>query len=91
MQKRVIQVPMDADLLKALDEESKGSGRPRSEVIRKACKDYLRRLENERLEREYAESYRQMPETEEEKEWVGAQMKMVGEVLEPEDWSDVER
>ena len=62
MGKKVIQVPMEDDLRRALDDLSKNKNRSRAEVIRKACLLYLRRLEEERLDTEYQEGYQRIPE-----------------------------
>ena len=86
MDKRIIQVPMDVDLITALDAISKNIGAPRAEVIRKACKAYLKRLEDERLDREYVEGYRRIPETLEEEQWADAGMVYLGELLKKDEW-----
>lgn len=83
MGKKVIQVPMEDDLCRALDTLSKKKHRSRAEVIREACLLYLRRLEEERLNAEYQEGYRRIPEN----TALGqAQEAMAAEVLEPEEW-----
>ncbi|PIU22891.1 MAG: hypothetical protein COT13_05880, partial [Chloroflexi bacterium CG08_land_8_20_14_0_20_45_12] len=41
MAKKVIQVPVDENLLSSLDDMAKRRGQPRSELIRDACKRYL--------------------------------------------------
>lgn len=66
MGNRIIQVPMDTDLVAALDTLSQETGSPRAEVIRKARKAYLKRLEAARPNREYADAYRRIPATAEE-------------------------
>jgi len=42
MVKKVIQVPVDEELLSALDQLSKKQSKARSELIRQACQRYLR-------------------------------------------------
>ena len=83
MGKKVIHVPMEDTLCRALDDLSKKKNRSRAEVIREACLLYLRRLEEERLDAEYQEGYRRIPEN----TALGqAQEAMAAAVLEPEEW-----
>ena len=59
---RIVQVPIDDGLLRELDEVSKKQGSSRSETIRKACRDYLRRRRAETLDNEYERGYKRVPE-----------------------------
>ena len=59
---KIVQVPMEQELCQRLDTLSHAEGKTRAEVIREACRQYLRRSEVGRLEREYAEGYRRLPE-----------------------------
>ena len=83
MAKRVIQVPIDERLLSDLDSLSRKQGQPRSVVIRKACRRYLRLLENERLDEIYREGYRRQPE---EPTLGQAQAALTNQVLSEEPW-----
>lgn len=75
---KVIGVPVDGDLLESLNSVSKREGPSRSELIRQACRYYLNRLEEARLDRIYEEGYRRVPEDPALGE---AQIAMLAEVL----------
>jgi len=60
---KVIQVPMDESLLRAVSERAKSRRSTRAAFIRQACTDYLHRLDQETLERKYLEGYRRKPES----------------------------
>lgn len=62
MAKKVIQVPVDEELLRELDNLSKKQCKARSELIRQACLRYLQQVESEELDRLYREGYRRIPE-----------------------------
>lgn len=83
MTRKVIQVPMEADLLQALDSRSKQDGRSRAELIREACRHYLRRLEVEQLEQVYQDGYLRVPEGRELGE---VQASLTAQVLPKETW-----
>jgi metal-responsive CopG/Arc/MetJ family transcriptional regulator len=83
MAKKVIQVPVDIELLTALDELSKKRGKARSELIRRACQHYLREVENEELDRLYQNGYEAMPE---EPEVGEIQAALTSQVLSQESW-----
>ncbi len=59
---KIVQVPMDIELLAALDELSHAQRSSRSALIRKACRQYLQRVREERLDDAYERGYRQIPE-----------------------------
>jgi len=83
MAKKVIQVPVDAELLAALDKLSKKQRKARSELIRQACQRYLRQVEYEELDRLYQQGYERVPE---EPELGEAQVALSGQVLPKESW-----
>ena len=83
MAKKVIQVPVDEELLKALDRLSRRQGRARAELIRSACLSYLTRVEQEELDRRYREGYRRIPE---EPGLGEAQSALAGQILPGENW-----
>jgi metal-responsive CopG/Arc/MetJ family transcriptional regulator len=83
MAKKVIQVPIDPELLAALDELSKKHCKARSELIRRACQHYLREIENEELDRRYQNGYEAVPE---EPEVGEAQVALASQVLPQESW-----
>ena len=83
MPKKVIQVPVDEDLLENLDNLSKKQQRARSEVIRHACERYLQQINDEELDILYQQGYIRVPE----EPTVGeAQTSMTAEVLPEESW-----
>lgn len=83
MQKKVIQVPFDGDLLSEIDRLSKSKRQARAEVIREACRQYLRRVERDRMDEIYQKGYEKTPE----KPDLGkAQAKLLDKVLEEESW-----
>ncbi|MDP2663717.1 MAG: hypothetical protein Q8R28_23620 [Dehalococcoidia bacterium] len=83
MLKKVIQVPIDSELLSALDNLSMKQGQARAEVIRLACHHYLRHVEIGELDRLYQEGYDRSPE---EAELGEAQTALAAEVLPAESW-----
>lgn len=62
MVKKIIQVPVDHDLLTALDRLSRKQHQARSEVIRRACQLYLKEVEHEEMDRLYQKGYEEIPE-----------------------------
>lgn len=81
---KVIQVPMDEALLRSMTRRAKVSRSTRAALIRHACKEYLRKLEEEELDRRYVEGYRRKPE----KPGLGATgAKLTGQVWPKEEWS----
>ena len=83
MAKKVIQVPVDDELLKDLNSLSKKQHKARSELIRQACLRYLQQVENEELDRVYQQGYKRIPE---EPETGEIQLAMSGEYLSKELW-----
>ena len=83
MVKKVIQVPVDEELLLALDQLSKKQRKARSELIRQACQRYLGQVESEELDRLYQQGYESLPE---EPELAEAQIALAGEILPKESW-----
>lgn len=85
MRKSVIQVPIDKELLDRLDLQAKSQSVSRAELIRTACKRYVRELEREEIDRQIEEGYRRFPDqtTEEEtRAWLAAA------AIEPEEWPE---
>jgi len=62
MTKKVIQVPVDEELLKNLNSLSKKQRKTRSEVIREACVIYLARAKKEEMDKASREGYLRIPE-----------------------------
>ena len=59
---KIVQVPMDEELLGNLDEVSRGRGTSRSALIRDACRQYLRRVRDDLLDEVYEQGYQRTPE-----------------------------
>ena len=57
---KVIQVSMQEELLRAMTRKAKAARQSRAALIRTACEDYLRKLDEEQLDRRYVESYRRV-------------------------------
>ncbi len=83
MVKKVIQVPVDENLLTELDRVSKKRSETRSEIIRRACWKYLEQAESEEMDHKYQQGYRKLPEDAAAGE---AQILMTGEILTEEAW-----
>jgi metal-responsive CopG/Arc/MetJ family transcriptional regulator len=81
--KKIIQVPIEDDLLGAIDELSRSEHRSRADLIRQACRDYLQRRRMERLDQLYLAGYKRVPEDSAIGE---AQLALLGSVLEQETW-----
>ena len=80
---KIVQVPMDEELLGSLDEVSRGQGTSRSAVIREACRQYLRRVRDELLDEVYEQGYQRAPE---DAAVSGAQASLAARVLPEESW-----
>ena len=66
---RVIQVPIQEDLLGTLDEVSRERGQSRAAFIREACARYVASLHEAELEQQYVEGYKRFPESTKDSEW----------------------
>jgi len=83
MVKKVIQVPMDSELLVSLNRASKKQQKARAELIREACLSYLRHIEEDEMDQIYRKGYEKIPE----KEDIGrAQASLTASVLPRERW-----
>ncbi len=80
---RIIQVPVDDHLLEALDKASEEEGASRSALVRAACREFLRRRQERKLDEIYEEGYRRIPEGPSAGEW---QAQAAAEVLPEEEW-----
>jgi len=83
MVKKVIQVPVDEELLVALDQRSRKQNKARAKLIREACQCYLTQMESEELDRLYQQGYERLPE---EPKLGEAQLGLAGEILPEESW-----
>jgi predicted DNA-binding protein len=83
MAKKVIQVPIDDNLLFKLDNLSRKQSKARSEIIRRACQYYIKKMESEELDRIYQQGYERLPEGIEIGE---AQVTLLSEIIPREEW-----
>jgi metal-responsive CopG/Arc/MetJ family transcriptional regulator len=84
---KIIQVPMNEDLLERLNAYSSERGQSRSAFIREACAEYVAKLTEEELDRQYIQAYIDVPETQEEREWAELGQEMLAELTKDDDWS----
>ncbi len=82
MRSKIIQVPLDEELLDGLDDLSRRRRQSRSALIREACRRYMRVIEEQELDRVYEEGYRRFPESAAEN---GAYLKLASEAFDPEE------
>ncbi len=66
---KAIRVTFDEDLLRRLDALAEVRERGRSAVLREAVANYLARKASEAIDRQYAEGYDRLPQTDEELDW----------------------
>ncbi|MDM7999956.1 MAG: CopG family transcriptional regulator [Dehalococcoidia bacterium] len=83
MPKKVIQVPIDPELLAALDQLSRKRRKARAELIRDACQQYLVGIQNEEMDRRYKDGYEAVPDDPQVGE---AQAEVTSQVLPQESW-----
>lgn len=84
MVNKIIQIPLDEELLDGLNALSKSRSQSRSALIREACRRYMRKIEEEEFDRLYEESYRRFPEPVEENE---ALLRLAAQAFDPdENW-----
>ncbi len=85
--KKIIQVPIEEELLESVDTYARQAGKSRAAFIREACAEYITRSDEEELHRRDIEGYTKYPErvSPAEDEW---RMKNAAEVWGEEDFSD---
>lgn len=81
--KRIIQVPIDEELLARIEATAGVVAESRASFIREACKQRLKSLETEELDRRYVEGYRTSPE---ELDWAETSAKLLSKRLPKEKW-----
>jgi metal-responsive CopG/Arc/MetJ family transcriptional regulator len=81
--KKIIQVPMEDELLERIDATAGVVSESRAAFIREACKQRLRNLQAKELDRQYLEGYRRKPE---ELDWSQASVKLLSKQLPKEKW-----
>jgi metal-responsive CopG/Arc/MetJ family transcriptional regulator len=83
MTTKIIQVPMNEELLKKLNKYSKKQKIKRAALVRQACERLLKQLQEEEMDRQYVEGYRRIPD---DGMIAETQLKIMSEVLPKEDW-----
>ena len=81
--KRIIQVPIEDDLLERIDATAGVVAESRAAFIREACKQRLKDLDAKELDRLYVEGYEKRPE---ELDWAEASVKLLSKRLPKEKW-----
>ncbi len=81
--KKIIQVPMEDELLERIDGTAGVISESRAAFIREACKQRLRSLQAKELDRRYFEGYRRKPE---DLDWAQASVKLLSKRLPKEKW-----
>ena len=81
--KKVIQVPIENELLDRIDATAGIVAESRAAFIREACKQRLKNFEVEELDRRYMDGYRKKPE---EADWAQASVKLLAKRLPKEKW-----
>lgn len=81
--KKIIQVPIEDELLERIDATAGIVAESRAAFIREACKQRLKVLQANELDRLYVEGYRKKPE---EAEWAEASAKLLARRLPKEKW-----
>ena len=61
-----IAISLPSDLLKEIERQCVARGESRSQFLRMAVEEFLRRERQRELEKQYVQGYQEMPETEEE-------------------------
>ena len=81
--KKIIQVPVEDELLERIDATAGVVAESRAAFIREACKQRLKSLHAKELDHLYVEGYRKRPE---ELAWAEASVKLLSKQLPKEKW-----
>lgn len=81
--KKIIQVPIEHELLVLIDETVGRVAESRAAFIRDACRLRLQALDRGRLDRQYVEGYRRKPE---DTAWAKTTTALLSKVLPREKW-----
>ena len=82
---KVIQVPIQEELLGKLDEYSRERGQSRAAFIREACARYMTSIRQAESARQYVEGYKRFPEPADDSEW---RLRLAAEVWGDEEWDE---
>lgn len=81
--KKIVQVPIEEELLERIDATAGVVAESRAAFIRESCKQRLKSLHAKELDRQYIEGYRKSPE---ELDWAEASAKLLSKRLPKEKW-----
>jgi len=81
--KKIIQVPIEDELLARIDATAGTVSESRAAFIREACRQRLESFETEELDHRYVEGYRKKPE---DPDWAAASAKVLARRLPKEKW-----
>ena len=81
--KKIIQVPIEDELLERIDATAGIVAESRAAFIREACKQRLKSLRVEELDRRYMDGYRKKPEG---TDWAQASVRLLSRRLPKEKW-----
>ena len=81
--KKIIQVPIEDELLERIDATAGTVAESRSAFIREACRQRLKSFKERELDRRYMEGYRKKPE---ELDWAEASVRLFSKRLPKEKW-----
>ena len=81
--KKIIQVPIEDDLLKRIDATAGVVAESRAAFIRAACQQRLKSLQAKELDRLYMEGHRSQPE---DLDWAESSVQLLSKRLPKEKW-----
>lgn len=81
--KKIIQVPIEDELLERIDATAGVVAESRAAFIREACKERLKSLRAKELDRLYVEGYRKKPEA---LDWAEASVRLLSRRVPKEKW-----
>jgi hypothetical protein len=81
--KKIIQVPIEDDLLKRIDASAGVVAESRAASIREACQQRLKSLQVKELDRLYMEGHRNQPE---DLDWAESAVRLLSKRLPKEKW-----
>ena len=81
--KKIIQVPIEDELLERIDATAGVVAESRAAFIREACKQRLKSLKAKELDRRYMEGYQKKPD---ELDWAETSVKLLSKRLPKEKW-----
>ena len=81
--KKIIQVPIEDELLERIDATAGVVAESRAAFIREACKQRLKSFETQELDRRYMDGYRKKPEG---LDWAEASVRLLSKRLPKEKW-----